>query len=236
MNHMRNIQNGGDIAASIAQSFEKLIENAPCEKEGVIPDANCRRPSLVRSSNGWDARYVAEIVLTGEAWCRVFEEAKLRVADSGIVAFLGNRGPGKTRMAAEIARAGYWPNDKGEWNGNAMVYGKTALYRRAMDVFLELRDCGKKGASRSEKDVLEALSSAGLLVIDEFQERGESDWENRIICNLLDKRYATNRPTILIANYTPAEMKSALSPSVKDRMRESGKAFVFDWPSFRRRS
>ncbi len=83
--------------------------------------------------------------------------------------------------------------------------------------------------------MLDSLAYAGLLVIDEFQERGESEWENRIICNLLDKRYATRRPTILIGNYTVDEMKAALSPSVKDRMREGGRAFVFDWGSFRRR-
>lgn len=217
----------------LAGSFDKLIEKAP-DGDGLGVADTPRKAYFVRQSNGWDSRYVAEIELKGEKWWSTFESAKSQVAACGIVAFLGNRGPGKTRMAAEIARAGYWPTDKGEWNGNMVVAGKTALYRRAMDVFLELRDCGKKGATRSEKDVLESLAFAGLLVIDEFQERGESEWENRIICNLLDKRYATRRPTILIANYTPEEMKNALSPSVKDRMRESGKAFVFDWGSFRR--
>ena len=64
---------------------------------------------------------------------------------------------------------------------------------------------------------------------------GESEWENRILCNLLDKRYTTRRPTVLIANHTVAEMTAALSPSVRDRMREGGKAFVFDWGSWRRR-
>ena len=45
----------------------------------------------------------------------------------------------------------------------------------------------------------------------------------------------TRRLTILIGNYTVEEMKAALSPSVKDRMREGGRAFVFDWGSFRKR-
>lgn len=234
MNEDRNISESRDIASAIATSLEKLIADAPeGDDSGGLPKLP-PAPSLVRVSNGWDSRYVEQIELEGEKWLETFREAKTQVSNSGIVAFLGGRGPGKTRMAAEIARAGFWPTDKGEWNGNMIVTGKTALYRRAMDIFLDLRDCNKRGADRSEKDVLESMAYVGLLVIDEFQERGESEWENRIISNLLDKRYATRRPTILIANYTQDEMKAALSPSVKDRMREAGKGFVFDWPSFRR--
>ncbi|GAA5120432.1 ATP-binding protein [Luteolibacter yonseiensis] len=232
MNATRNIHDGADIAARIACSLEKLIEQAPDDGEVAVPAA---RTSLVRPAHGWDSRYVEEAELSGERWHDFFRDAKTQVAGGGIVAFLGNRGTGKTRMAAEIARAGFWPTDKGEWNGNMVVTGKTALYRRAMDIFLDLRDCAKKGSARSEKDVLDSLAHAGLLVIDEFQERGESEWENRILCNLLDKRYATRRPTVLIANHTVAEMTAALSPSVRDRMREGGKAFVFDWGSWRRR-
>jgi DNA replication protein DnaC len=228
----RNVHDGADIAARIASSLDRLIERAPEDGEAQHVAA---RVSLVRASNGWDSRYIGEIALEGERWHEVFADAKNQVAGGGIVVFLGHRGPGKTRMAAEIARAGYWPTDKGEWNGNMVVAGKTALYRRAMDVFLDLRDCVKRGSARSEKDVLDSLSHAGLLVIDEFQERGETDWENRIISNLLDRRHATHRPTILIANLTVEEMKAALSPSVKDRMRECGKAYVFEWGSYRRR-
>lgn len=234
MNEDRNISESSDIALAIAASLDKLIETAPEGDDSGDHLKTPSRPSLVRVSSGWDSRYTEEIELEGEKWRETFESARTQVANSGIVAFLGTRGSGKTRMAAEIARAGYWPTDKGEWNGNMIVTGKTALYRRAMDIFLDLRDCNKKGAARSEKDVLESLAFVGLLVIDEFQERGETEWENRIISNLLDKRYATRRPTILIANYTPDEMKAALSPSVRDRMREAGKGYVFDWASFRR--
>jgi DNA replication protein DnaC len=102
-----------------------------------------------------------------------------------------------------------------------------------MDLFLDLRDTGKKGSSISEKDVLAPHQLAGLFVIDEFQERGGSDWENRIITGLIDRRYSNNLPTIIIANLDRREMGAALNPSVVDRIRENGKAFTFDWPSFR---
>lgn len=228
-----------DMAASIATGLDKLIQAAPVgdgSQGGIQDDFRGlldAKTSLVLLSNGWGQKYVDEIDLSGERWHEVFHQAKALVEKAALVAFIGNRGPGKTQMAAEIARAGDWPLDAGEWNGNRNVYKQTAIYRRAMDIFLDLRDANKVGSKVSEKDVLAKLEKAGLLVIDEFQERGSSEWENRIISNLIDKRYAAQRPTIIIANFTPDEMKSALSDSVKSRMRENGKAFIFEWASFR---
>lgn len=191
-------------------------------------------PNLVRTSNGWGPKYVEPITPAGARWLAEFETAKQVVRDCGILVLLGNRGTGKTRMAAEIARLGDWPVDSGEWNGHRIEFGKTALYRRAMDVFLELRDAGKVGSKVSEKDVLAKLENPGLLVIDEFQERGGSEWENRTMTNLLDKRYSAERPTIIIANIKREELKQNLSPSVLDRIRENGRGIVFDWESYRK--
>jgi DNA replication protein DnaC len=215
------------------EGLSKLIEAAP---EVSWPKANPNAPQgdySVRTANGWGEKYTQPIPLAGDKWLAAFEQAKEAVEKCGIIAFLGGRGSGKTRMAAEVSRAGRWPRDAKVWNGHQSVADKTALYRRAMDVFLDLRDAAQNNSGTSEKKVLAGLESVGLLVIDEFQERGGTEWENRIICNLLDKRYSAMRPTILIANYTREEMAKALSPSVKDRIRENGKAIIFDWESYR---
>ncbi len=139
-------------------------------------------------------------------------------------------------MAAELARGGQWPGDKDEYaRGDGLVVhkGKTALYRRSMDIFLDLRDAAKNHTKTSEREVLAKLANVGLLVIDEFQERGESEWENRIMKNLLDKRYSNGRPTVIVANMTRTEMFSSLGASIVDRARENGKSIEFDWPSYR---
>jgi len=243
MSEERNINNAADMAAGMAQSLAKLIEQAPDGMDSINGAAGGQsgnhgaKANRVRESSGWGEKYCEPIALTGERWHAVFAEAQVLVANAALVALIGGRGPGKTQMAAEIARAGRWPLDAGEWIGGhdgRMQRGKTALYRRAMDVFLDLRDANKVGSKISEKDVLAKLEKPGLLLVDEFQERGGSDWENRVISNLLDKRYAAKRPTILIANFTTEEIRGALSDSVKSRMRENGKAFVCEWPSFRK--
>lgn len=243
MNENRNINDAADLAAGMAQAFDKLIERAPEGMDsggGAAGDCggiSSAKVNPVRQSSGWGEKYVMPIKLTGDRWHAVFAEAQALVANAALVALIGGRGPGKTQMAAEIARAGRWTLDAGEWIGGhdgRMQRDQTALYRRAMDIFLDLRDANKTGSKVSEKDVLARLEKPGLLIVDEFQERGGTDWENRVISNLLDKRYAAKRPTILIANFTTEEIRGALSDSVKSRMRENGKAFVCDWPSFRK--
>lgn len=229
---MSTIKTASDLAEPIMAVFEKMIASAP-ESSAMEADYHTP-PCLLRQAFGWGAKYVEPIDLHGERWLEAFAQAKNVIAGRGIVALLGTRGTGKTRMAAEITRNGFFPPDHGEWNGNGVVKGKTSMYRRTLDVFLDLRDAAGSKAS-SEKRVLSELEKPGLLVMDEFHERGGSDWENRIVSNLIDKRYAAGRPTILIANYSVSEMTAAVGPSVVDRMRENGRAFVCDWDSYRGR-
>lgn len=224
-----------DHAAMLSSAIAKLIESAP---EGDAPESGPTpsRPSLVRESFGWGRKYCEPIELRGEQWLAAYESAKPVIASGGIIAMLGGRGPGKTQMAAEIARGGDWPADKDEYargDGLVIIRGKTALYRRAMDIFLDLREAAKNHVKSSEKEVLAKLGNVGLLVIDEFQERGESEWENRIMKNLIDRRYSSERPTIIIANLARKDMGAALGDSIKDRIRENGFPIEFNWPSFR---
>jgi DNA replication protein DnaC len=224
-----------DIASSIARTLSELIEAAP---EGNDTEEQPKATTgAILAKNGWGAKYIQPIDLHGERWMAELQRAKATVAAGGIVAMVGGRGPGKTQMAAEIARAGDWPEDKPSYtrgeNVLAVHRGKTALYVRAMDLFLDFRHAQKNHVQSSEKEVLEKHARVGLLVIDEFQERGESPWENRIMKNLIDKRYSDGRPTIIIANMNRGDMGAALGDSVKDRVRECGCVIEFNWPSYR---
>lgn len=228
--------NTSDMARALAVSLDKLIEAAPEGSCGGGAIQSPSGPSYVRESNGWGRKYCEVIALHGDLWLAAFVSAKPVIRTGGIVAMVGDRGPGKTQMAAELARAGEWPTDKDEYTrGDGLVIhrGKTAMYRRSMDIFLDLREAAKNHVKSSEKEVLAKLANVGLLVIDEFQERGESEWENRIMKNLLDKRYASERPTIIIANMSRKDMFDALGESIVDRARENGKSINFNWPSYR---
>jgi DNA replication protein DnaC len=228
---MNTQPSASEFAATVATMFGTMIGAAPDAPDQ--PPVPTTSPGRVRRSCGWGERYIEPAELRGSEWLATFEKAKLAVASGGIVLFLGSRGTGKTRMAAEIARADKWPADAAEWNGSATTSNRTARYIRAMDLFLDLRDTTRRGSETSEKQILAKLEHCGLLVVDEFQERGGSEWENRVISNLIDKRYSGKRSTILIANFSREEMAAALSDSIKDRIRENGERFDFNWTSYR---
>jgi len=216
------------------ETLKRLLAAAP---EQPATETIQTRSAFVLERNGWGRKYIEPIELHGDEWHAAFQRAKTFVAGGGIVAMLGGRGPGKTQMAAEIARAGEWPEDRRSYTRGENVTithrSKTARYMRAMDVFLDLRGAQKNHTQITEKDVLKKLEDVGLLVIDEFQERGETPWENRVVKNLIDKRYSDGRPTIIIANMTRGDMGAALGDSVKDRVRECGCVIEFNWTSYR---
>jgi hypothetical protein len=59
-------------------------------------------------------------------------------------------------------------------------------------------------------------------VIDECQERGETDWENRLLTYIVDKRYAQLRDTVLISNQTKDQFCKSMGSSIISRMQETG--------------
>jgi len=225
-----------EIAGSVLDGLSKLIEKAPEGDSSGSPVQEPSRPRYVLESSGWGDRYTEEIELHGAEWLAAFETAKPIIASGGIIAMVGDRGPGKTQMAAELARLGEWKPDKKQFTrGDGLVvhHGKTALYRRAMDIFIELAHVRKNHVKSSEKEVLDKLGDVGLLVIDEFQEKPETEFTARAISNMIDKRYASKRPTIIIANLKRNELFASLGASVVNRARENGKSIEFNWPSYR---
>jgi DNA replication protein DnaC len=83
-------------------------------------------------------------------------------------------------------------------------------------------------------DIMDDLARAKLLILDELQVRGDTPAEDRLITTLIDDRYASKKPTILIANLTEEGLQKSLSASVIDRFRENGLSIEFTWPSFRK--
>jgi DNA replication protein DnaC len=125
----------------------------------------------------------------------------------GIFGIVGNRGTGKTQLAAEIIKD---------------LEPDRATYTTAMALFLRIRATFDKAATENQKDIVRELSRTPLLVIDEMQERAESAWENQMLTHIIDGRYGNERPTILISNLTAGELTASLGDSITDRMRQGG--------------
>jgi len=120
---------------------------------------------------------------------------------------------------------------------NPLIDGRLprpAIYRTAMDVFLEIRDTFRKSSSESELELMEMFADASLLVIDELQQRGETPFESQKLTHIIDLRYRRGRPTLLIGNYADkAAFAASVDDSIISRAQELGGVINCDWPSFR---
>lgn len=224
------------IMDRILAQFDELQE-APVESRPEAPAA-ARPANALSSRHGWPERVIrAQGDPEGGEWMAAFALAAPVIERGGIAVFHGLRGTGKTRMAGELAQKIPFPYDykrHGTPIGTPVEKARTAAYRTAMSFFTEIRATYAKNSETTEKQVVEALEAHGLLVIDELQERGATAFEDRLLTHLIDKRYGAMLPTILISNQTKAQLFESISPSIADRIAETGIRIEFNWKSYRR--
>ena len=134
------------------------------------------------------------------------------------IALIGINGCGKSQLGAEAVRA------------NARNLQRSR-FCTAIQFFIEMKAC--YSSDRAEKDVLKQFQSPSLLVIDEIGKRSENDWENRLLNELLNQRYADMKDTLLIANQSPEEFSKSLGTSIISRIQETGGLIECNWPSYR---
>jgi DNA replication protein DnaC len=186
---------------------------------------------------GFPKRYEDAPECVGDAWWTHYRLALATSDSGGIVVMYGTNGTGKTRMAYEVAKK-CTPKDShfsvGGMGWNSGKKERPAIYTTAVDLFMEIRDTFRPDSEQSEMAVVKKYTEAGLLVLDEFQERGETPFEDRKITSIIDARYQNERPTILISNHSREEFASKLSAAVLDRIRENGCGLHFNWTSYRK--
>jgi DNA replication protein DnaC len=211
-------------------SLDRRIAEMPDDTER-IQVAECQRPLsridriapiVYTGMDGFPTRYDEE--LQHDEWFAMFERARNVIERGGNVLLCGTRGGGKTRMACELAQRAVLPRGKSK---------PKRIFKTAMRIFLEIRATYRRDSAITELEVMDNLATCRLLVIDEVQERAESEFEAQKLTAIIDDRYRHKLPTILIANLTPQAFQATLGPSICDRCNEDGGLLEFTWPSFR---
>jgi DNA replication protein DnaC len=130
-------------------------------------------------------------------WGQKLVALETRLGQGVLIGLVGNRGAGKTQLAVELMK-------------QLVQKGRPALFRTAMEIFMRFKASYRSGSAESELDILRAHRRPSLLVIDEVARRGESEWENNMLFELLNQRYADMTDTILTCNLSAAELEASL--------------------------
>jgi DNA replication protein DnaC len=144
-----------------------------------------------------------------------------RLGKKGVLlAAIGKSGVGKTQLAANIIY-------------NVVRHtGRSCLYTTARDFFLDLKAC-YRADGEPEREVIGEYCKPSFLVIDEYDKRSGSQWEDGMLEHVINRRYGMMKDTMLIANYSQPAFEEALGPANLSRLNEGGLMAVCDWPSFR---
>jgi DNA replication protein DnaC len=188
---------------------------------------------------GFPKRYDDAPPAMGEGWLANYAKALATTDSGGITILYGGYGTGKTRMAWEVARAHKSKRptiSTSEQGWTTTSKKRPMVYTTAVNLFSTIKSTYVSGAKKSEKEVVSDFTDAALLVIDEVQERWETQYEDRQLTAIIDARYAADMPTILISNYSWEKLAFTLSPAVIDRIEENGEKLAFTWESFRRKA
>lgn len=132
---------------------------------------------------------------------------------------MGAIGTGKTLLASLIAKQ--------------VMERVPALYMTVTDMHRWVRASYAKGSLLTEADVMEQLATMPLLIIDEIGASRGSDAEKQLMFDVIDSRYANQKPMILATNLDPDELREELGERMMDRLREVCTVLVFDWESLR---
>ena len=129
---------------------------------------------------------------------------------------IGSAGTGKTHVACAIIRE---------------AGGK---YRTAPDIVEEMRRAKSFTANDTEADIIKYYGHVPLLVIDEIGRGIASTDEKYMLYQILNARYNTRKPTVLISNFTKADFLQYIGVAAADRLVESAEVWELNGESYRR--
>ncbi len=129
---------------------------------------------------------------------------------------IGTAGTGKTHLACGTVR---------EYGGK---------YATAPDIVEEIRRAKSFSADQTEKQSIDHYSHVKLLVVDEIGRGIAATDEKYMLYQIINARYNTRKPTVLISNFTKADFLKYIGVAAADRLVESGDIVEMNGESFRK--
>lgn len=142
---------------------------------------------------------------------RAADEISPLIPLGGTIIIRGEKGSGKTSLAASYGY-GWYRRGYQRDHGKAKYWRMTGLLNQQKSWF----------ATHQGDSPMDTAMTCGLLVLDELITTHDSAYDQNIIRELLDVRYAEKRTTILITNLDNDGLRRALDSATLDRIRDGG--------------
>ncbi|EFI0527101.1 ATP-binding protein, partial [Escherichia coli] len=157
------------------------------------------------------------------AACRRYAENWADVLENGTnLVLTGSCGTGKNHLA--VAMAKYVIRN----------YLASVEITDVMRLTRAVKNCWRNDSEKTADEVIEHYASLDLLIIDEVGVQFGSAAEMAILQEIINARYESILPTILISNLSPKALWAYISPRIADRVTDGGRNLLsFNWPSYR---
>lgn len=172
----------------------------------------------------------------------IFKRCDELLRGSGaIVALVGIRGTGKTTIAAQLAahRIRNWLDfyaTQPEERFEDTIPG-IPRYRKATALISEFKSLYADFGSINSEELTEKRDYQcrewPILVIDEWHEAEDQKIKDRLLTDIIDRRYAALNDTLIISNQDADDFKATASSSTLSRLGEHGCIISCKWDSWR---
>lgn len=118
---------------------------------------------------------------------------------------------------------------------NALFKSKRVKIIKLQDMLRKIKGSYQPGANYTEEEAIKNYASYDLLILDEVGVSRDTDNDKIIIFDVLDGRYQSMLPTMIISNLNIDGIKETLGERVVDRLRDGGGILLgCDWESYRK--
>ena len=160
-----------------------------------------------RFANRTFANYKTETDMQKRAYnsAKKYADNFKKAAEAGDGLYIvGGNGTGKTHLAAAIAL-------------QLIGQGVPVIFKTSPDLFADVKKAFGERDGITEYDITRAYKTVDLLIIDDLGKERCSEWSMTTLYEIINDRYEDCKPTIIVTNYAPDDLATALTPEGGDR-------------------
>ncbi|WP_241494816.1 MULTISPECIES: ATP-binding protein [Brevibacillus] len=120
----------------------------------------------------------------------------------------GTYGNGKSKLAAAVANC-------------LKTNGKVVVFQSVPELLQRIRQTFNKNNDESEQQIMKALLTCDLLILDDIGAEKVTDWVSDALFRVIDGRYRKQLPTFYTSNLKLSELDEKLGSRIYDRILET---------------